>query len=80
MDMSKMIGKMEKNAEVGKVVKKLWRLLMILPFIYLKQIKALKKRKFAKEVKPRQKEIVCGRFLPALIAGQLIPFGAIVSV
>ena len=49
------------------------------PFIYLKQIKALKKRKFAKEVKPRQKEIVCGRFLPALIAGQLIPFGATVS-
>ena len=40
---------------------------------------ALKKRKFAKEVKPRQKEIVCGRFLSALIAGHWIPFGAIVS-
>ncbi len=47
--------------------------------MYLKQNQALKKRKFAKEVKPRQKEIVCGRFLPELIAGHLIPFGAIVS-
>ena len=51
-----------------------------LPSILLKQKSGPKKRKFAKEVKPRQKEIVCGRFLPALIAGQLIPFGAIVSV
>jgi hypothetical protein len=50
------------------------------PFIELKQNQALKKRKFAKEVKPRQKEIVCGRFLPALIAGHWIPFGTIISV
>ena len=52
---------------------------MGLPSILLKQKSGPKKRKFAKEVKPRQKEIVCGRFLPALIAGQLIPFGATVS-
>ena len=32
------------------------------PFIYLKQIKALKKRKFAKEVKKIEKEIVFGCF------------------
>ena len=51
-----------------------------LPSILLKQKSGPKKRKFAKEVKPRQKEIVCGRFLSALIAGHWIPFGAIVSV
>ena len=50
------------------------------PFIELKQNQAQKKRKFAKEVKPRQKEIVCGRFLPELMARHWIPFGAIVSV
>ena len=51
-----------------------------LPSILLKQKSGPKKRKFAKEVKPRQKEIVCGRFLPALMARHWIPFGAIVSV
>ena len=50
-----------------------------LPSILLKQKSGPKKRKFAKEVKPRQKEIVCGRFLPALIARHWIPFGATVS-
>ena len=51
-----------------------------LPSILLKQKSGPRKRKFAKEVKPRQKEIVCGRFLSALIAGHWILFGTIKSV
>ena len=53
---------------------------LVLPSILLLQNQAQKKRKFAKEVKPRQKEIVCGRFLSALIAGHWILFGTIKSV